>query len=154
MALRGLFQSGLVVAALTSAGPALACLPQPADWTPPTFEERVQAIADGATDIVYGVVVRGSDGVRPVRFRVLHVYRGEMRRGEVLRARLGWGFDPPPCATLLGPPPVSRGTYGVIAFRADWPELNFVGERELELLFRTGTIQSAHAAATTATSQR
>jgi hypothetical protein len=134
------------LAALFDGAPASACLPPPPGWVEPSQEEQVRAAARWSTDIVYGVVVRGSDR-EPERFRVIHVYKGSLRPGTVLRVSRGWGLNPPLCHGMLDPPPVMRGEYGVIFFNSDRPELNFLSDEELELMFSEGLIRSARAEA-------
>lgn len=121
---------------------AVACLPPPPGWVPPTQEEIVRSAANNATDIVYGEIVRDGFSGRTPRFRVIHVYRGRLRPGQTIEARHGWGINPPMCAGMLGgPPPVPRGTRGTILFRAERPVLDFLGERDLELMLAGGFIQ-------------
>ena len=138
--------TAFALAVLLHGAPASACLPLPG-WVEPTLEERVRAAARWSTDIVYGVVVRGSGRERE-RFRVIHVYKGSLRPGRVIDVRPGWGVHPPPCPGMGMPPPVMRGDYGVIFFNSDRPQLNFLGDRELELMFSEGLIRSARADAT------
>jgi hypothetical protein len=135
------------LAAVLGAGHAPACLPPPEGWVPPSVEERARVGAQWAMDIVYGVVVRGTESGRQERFRVLHVYKGPLRPGAVLDVERGWGLNPPMCPGMMMIPPVFRGDYGVIAFRSDRPALNFLGENELEVMFREGLIRSARAEA-------
>jgi len=132
--------------AIWVSSPAHACLPPPDDWTPPTKAEQDQAVvrwASWATDIVYGNVIRSRYGGR-MSFQVLHVYKGRMKRGRIIRARQGWGLNAPMCAGLLGgPPPLPSGTHGVAVYRRDMGELNFVAPNELEVMFREGAIRRA-----------
>lgn len=125
---------------MAAASPASACLPPPDGWVPPTEEQRVASAARWSTDIAYGEVVRGSDNGRTPRFRILHVYKGALRPGTTIAAAPGWGLDPPICAGMFMPPPVLRGQRGVILF-SQYPELNFLSDSELQLMFARGFIQ-------------
>src|SRR5687767_12560233 len=105
-------RAALAAAALAlAAGPASACLPPPPGEIVPTEAEQVEWVGKRATDILYGVVVRGNYKGKPIRFKVLHVYRGAHRVGEVLDVEPGWGLNPPLC--ILSPPPVPKGGWGV-----------------------------------------
>jgi hypothetical protein len=130
-------------------GTAVYACPPPIPGMPdppvPTALERARAIGSAA-NIVYGIVTR-EDGSRPARFRIIHVYKGPLRPGAVIEAYPGWGLDAPVCSGMIQPPPAERGTAGVIWFGPDHPEMNFVGDRDLETLFREGLIQSARAGA-------
>jgi hypothetical protein len=133
---------GLAALIAARAGAASACLPPPPDWVPPTDEERVRSAAAWASDIVYGEIVRGGMSGGTARFRIIHVHKGRLRPGMTIRARLGWGLDPPICAGMIGPPPpVPPGTRGTIVFQSDQRELNFLSDRELELMIAGGFIQ-------------
>lgn len=139
---RSILAAGFLTLFETSAA---ACLPPPPGWQPPSAEERVRGAVNWATDIAYGVMVRGSFGDEgQTRFRIIHVYKGSHRPGSVIEAPLGWGLEPPMCAGMLGgPPPLPRGTYGVVLFQSERPELNFVSDQDLQLMFTLGLIQSA-----------
>jgi hypothetical protein len=132
----------LVIAAslMAAHGAASACLPPPDDWVPPTRQEQVASVARSATDIVEGVVTRGSYSGRTPRFRILHVYRGSLRPGMTISIMPGWGLHAPMCAGMISPPPVPRGARGVIYFRRGDPELNFLWADELEMMFAGGWI--------------
>jgi hypothetical protein len=132
-----------VLAATASA--AQACLPPPPGWVEPTAEERVAGAARGASDIVYGEIVRGNDRYQRARFRVLHVYKGSARVGSILSMPVGWGLNPPMCAGMLGgPPPMPRSARGERAVPLVFPtmrELNFVDSGQLAIMLRLGLIQ-------------
>ena len=126
---------------------ACACLPDPPGTPPPPVrseEEKARDAANWATDIVYGVVLR-AHGDGPARFRVLHVYKGALRRGAVIEAEAGWGLDPPMCAGMIQPVPVPPGSYGVIYFRGDDRVLNLLSDNAVAFLIREGLIRSARA---------
>jgi hypothetical protein len=131
----------LAALALTALeGAASACLPPLPGTIEPTLEEQVRSAALHSSDIVYGEVIRGSRGRRRAQFRVHHAYKGAFRPGAVVAAELGWGLDPPMCVGMIQPPPVQRGARGVIFFGSGQPTLNFLGDGELELMFRLGLI--------------
>ena len=130
---------------LAIAAPAAACLPPPPgtfEPPPPSPVERARRIHDWATDIVYGVVIRADDDEGRYRFRVLHVYKGSLRPDQMISASSSFGFDPPPCL-ISPPPPTPRGSYGVIAFHADRPELSFLSDRDLQEMFDANLIVRA-----------
>ena len=133
--------SGLAVVMAAWAGAASACLPPPPGWVPPTEEERVRSAAQWATDIVYGEVTRGSGSGGTPRFRILHVYKGSLRPGMTINADRPGAWIAPMCAGMIMPPPVVRGRRGVIFFSGR-PELNFLSDRELELMIAGGFIQA------------
>lgn len=102
----------------------------------------MRSAASWASDIVYGEVVRGGRSGETAHFRVLHVHKGRLRPGMTIRARPGWGLEPPICAGMIGPPPPApRGTRGTVAFQSDQRELNFLSDRELELMIAGGFIR-------------
>lgn len=124
--------------------PALACLPPPpgvAEPPPPTTEEKAKQIYGWSTDIVYGVVVSDINDDE-TRFRILHVYKGTLKQGQVIEPMLSWGFDAPACAGLMGAPPSFPGQYGVIGF-FQRPELNFIPDDHLKIMFDAKWIISA-----------
>ena len=127
------------------AGAALACPPPPPGWVAPTHEQSLQRSLSGATDIVYGVIVRAAAAAgEPARFKVIHVYRGNRRKGEIIEAPVGWGHPTPACVGMMGaarPKPI--GAYGVIAFGAHSPVLAFVSAEDVELMIRRNWIKSA-----------
>ena len=104
--------------------------------------ERAQAIA-ASPNIVYGVVTRSAGW--SARFRIIHVYKGPLRPGAVIEVQSGWGLDGPPCIGTALPSPIPDDTYGVVFFETSRPELNFVEEHDLAILFREGLIRSARA---------
>lgn len=133
----------LAIAASLAAvhGAGSACLPPPDDWVEPTEQEQVASVGRGATDIVEGVVTRGSRNGRAARFRILHVYRGSLRPGMTITADPGWGLNMPMCPGMFPTPPVPRGTIGVIYFTGTEPRLNFLAPGELEMMFAGGWIE-------------
>ena len=137
---------GLALLAAIAAAPAAACLPPPpgsVEPPPPTPAQRAHAIGAYSQNIVYGVLTRGTYDRGGARLRVLHVYKGPLRRGSVIAIRGSWGFDAPPCAGMMsGPPPVNKGAYGVVAWSGE-PELNFVSDDRLNAMFAEGLIRSA-----------
>jgi hypothetical protein len=127
-------------------GAATACPPPPPGWVPPTQEQRLERSLTGATDIVYGVVTRSGSVGSTSRFKVLHVYRGGLKKGSFVEAKPGWGHPTPVCAGMMGPPhPRPFGAYGVIAFNAASPELNFIQPEDVQIMIREGWIRSAQA---------
>lgn len=138
--MRALYLAAAAVAAITA--PAGACLPPAIQQTE---TERLRPAFDASTDIVYGVVTRGARAGQLAHFRVIHVYKGNLAPGAVIRAVPTDGFDPPPCLGMMQMPPprAYEGQYGVIAFHAGSPALNFMTQYSLELMFREGWIVSA-----------
>lgn len=129
----------IVAPLVVSAGPALAC---PPPLPGQTESERLKPAFDSATDIVYGVVLKGARDGEIARFKVIHVYKGRLLAGQVIDAVPTYGFDPVPCVEFPYPPSAGKGTYGVVAFRLS-PALNFIDERTLRLAFQEGWIRSA-----------
>jgi hypothetical protein len=134
---------GIAIAAAALPGSAFACLPPSADWRPPTLEEVARAAYEGSTDIVYGVVTdeRTEDG--KIGFKVLHVYKGPLRRGARLKLEQGNRVPAVACLNSYMEPPVRKGESGVIFFHAGRPALDFLYTEELELMFDKGWIRSA-----------
>ena len=133
----------LAALAAAAAAPAAACLP---DMTGRTEEQRLRPAFEASTDIVYGIVTRGARKGGLARFRVIHVYKGSLEPGAVIGAGPSFGFDPPPClgTTIQVPgPSAGKGQYGVIAFNARHPALNWIDRPTLELMFKLGWIRSA-----------
>lgn len=124
------------------AAPVGACLPSAIQQTE---TERLRPAFDASTEIVYGVVTRGARAGQLAHFRVIHVYKGNLAPGAIIRAVPTDGFDPPLCLALMQAPPprAYRGQHGVIAFRADFPALSFLNQNNLDLMFREGWIASA-----------
>ena len=139
-----LFAAAMLVLLTVGATSADACLPPPPGMVeppPPTKEAKAKGIFNWSTDIVYGVVT--SDPDDKTRFKVLHVYKGTLKRGQIIEPNWSVGFDAPPCASMMGGwPPAFRGTYGVIAYR-DSPELSFVDDKYLQEMFLAKLIVSA-----------
>ena len=125
---------------------ALACPPPPPGYVPPTQEQILERSLQGVTDIVYGVVTGGEVPGQPSRFKVVHVYRGNLRVGDTVEARPGWGHPEPFCVGMMAeahPKPV--GTYGVVAFGEGRRLLNFVSPENVQIMIAKGWIKSARA---------
>ena len=113
----------------------------------PTEAERVEWVGRQATDIVYGIVTRADrSGGKPVRFKILHVYRGRHEVGARLDLEPGWGLGSPGCPGMIVAPPVPRGAWGVAYFVGEQPTLSFLSEKQVRMLFDGGWIRSARAA--------
>ena len=140
-------RSLLVVFAISAAAlpdSAGACPPPPPGWVPPTHKERLKRSLADTTDIVYGIVERSGAPGEPSLFKVLHVYQGAAKKGEIIEAPAGWGHPVPVCAGMMGAAPSTPpGTYGVIAFRDPSPELNFITPEDVQTMIKEGWIQSA-----------
>ncbi len=131
----------LAITAMSEA--AWACLPPDpvsASATPPTMEAEAQTAYRFSTDIVFGVVI--NHHVDPVKFRVLHVYKGNLKKGDVIRPEAAHGFDAIPCASMTAPRPNFKGESGVIAFDKV-PEMRFLPDTMLEAMFDAGLIRRA-----------
>ena len=123
---------------------ALACPPPPPGWVPPTHEQFLERSLSGATDIVYGVITKAAAAGEPASFTILHVYRGSRKKGDRIEAPVGWGHPTPVCIGMMGAaPPKPVGAYGVIAFDAHAPLLEFVSANDVQLMIRRGWIKSA-----------
>lgn len=129
----------IVAPIVVLAGPALAC---PPPLPGQTESQRLKPAFDSATDIVYGVVLKGARDGKMARFKVIHVYKGRLLAGQVIDALPTYGFDPVPCLDFPYPPSAPKGAYGVVAFRQS-PALNFIDERTFRLAFKEGWIHSA-----------
>ena len=140
---------GLVIAAAVAALPveaALACPPPPPGWVPPTHEQMLERSLSGATDIAYGVITRPAAAGAPASFKVLHVYRGTLKKGQTIEAPVGWGHPTPVCVGMMGAaPPLAKGAYGVIAFARHAPLLEFIKPNDVQLMISRGWIRSARA---------
>jgi hypothetical protein len=137
------FAVPIAVLAAAAVAPASACLP---DMSGRTEEQRLRPAFEASTDIVYGVVTRGAKRRGLARFRVIHVYKGDLQPGATIEAAPSFGFDPPPClgTTIPSPGPrAAKGQVGVIAFNARSPALNWIDQWTLELMFKLGWIRSA-----------
>jgi hypothetical protein len=129
-----------------------ACLVASASWVgacpPPipglTEAQRLKPGFDAATDIVYGVVVKGAHSRQKARFKIIHVYKGALTPGTVIEAVPDYGFDAQ-CLGMIQPPPPSaaKGDYGVVAFNGRSPALTFIDPWTLRVAFKEGWIQSA-----------
>ncbi len=138
----------LVALALAASlsGAAWACPPPPPGWVPPTQTQRLERSLSEATDIAYGVVTQSGPAGTPSRFKVLHVYRGALKKGRSIVAKPGWGHPVPMCVGMMGNAPVRPvGAYGVIAFSSSSPELNFIKPEDVQIMIREGWIRSAQA---------
>jgi len=132
--------------------PIAACLIAPASWAnacpPPipglTEAQRLKPGFDAATDIVYGVVIKGARDGQKARFKVIHVYKGVLTPGMIVEAVPDYGFDAQ-CLGMIQPPPpsASKGEYGVVAFNSRSPALTFVDALTLKVAFEEGWIRSA-----------
>jgi hypothetical protein len=118
-------------------------LPDVPEPPPPTNKQLAQLISKSSTDIAYGTVT-GETGYG-AEFRVIHVYRGKLAPGQVIRPAASWGFNPPPCSGMISPPPAFQGMYGVIAYEGE-PKLSFIPEDVLKEMFDARLISSARAA--------
>lgn len=133
-------------ALLSGAGPAAACVPPLPGDREPTVEEKARFAYEHSTDIVYGITLDEGWSNDKVRFKVLHVYRGQLKPGDVVLLEHGWGYDPPPCFGMIGMPPVMKGTWGVAGFSDSSRGLNWINQPWLDIMFRNGWIKSARAA--------
>ena len=142
---RALIGGGILLAAL-AAQPASACTTPPPPYVHPTEHQLLERFVTNATDIVYGVITRSGERGQPSRFKVLHVYRGSRKKGDVIDAPLGWGHPEPFCAGMVGPPhPKPVGTYGVIAFQDTSPQLGFIRPSDVQTMIKERWIRSARA---------
>jgi hypothetical protein len=130
---------------LLIAAPAIACpppVPGVPEPPPPAKDELARIISRSSTDIVYGVVVEPSSD--SFRFKVLHVYRGHLRKGQIIDVQSSWAFGYQPCPGIVAPPPLPPGAYGVIAYDGA-PKLSFIPDDVLQQMFAAGLIVSAKA---------
>lgn len=134
----------IAAAALPTA--AIACPPPPPGYVPPTHEQLLHRFVGGSEDIVYGIVTRNPAGDGKSALKVLHVYKGDRRKGETVEATASWDLPVPFCAGMMTPPPEKPvGTYGVFALRGELPELNLIRPDDVQLMIRNGWIRSARA---------
>jgi hypothetical protein len=135
------------LAAMVPLQPVLACPPVPPGWVPPAEEQLLSRSLSGTTDIVYGVMVQSADKAgEPGLFKVIHVYRGTAKKGDLLRAPPGWGHPTPYCAGMMGAPHAKPvGAYGVIAFKRGEPVIDFIEPKHVQIMIREGWIKSARA---------
>lgn len=82
-----------------------------------------------------------------VRFKILHVYKGPLKVGQVVVLKHGWGYDPPPCFGMIGLPPLPNGAWGVAGFSDTNMSLNWIDEPWLKIMFANRWIKSARAEA-------
>ncbi|HEY8591896.1 MAG TPA: hypothetical protein VIL42_03415 [Sphingomicrobium sp.] len=134
------------IAAAASASPAFACAPPPPGWVPPTHEQLIERFTKQADHIVYGIIAPSAAGDRKSMLKVLHVYKGGLRKGYTIEGTASFDLPVPHCSGMMMPPdekPV--GTYGVFALRGDSPELNMIKPEDVQLMIRKGWIRSAQA---------
>ncbi len=121
---------------------AALCLPPPPGMPepqPPGEAEKARVIATTSRNIVAGVVTRNDD---KVRFRILKVYKGALKRGQVIDAYPAHGFySGMPCPGMIPPPPTFKGAKGVIAFDELPAPLRWVTPQWLAEMKRTGLIE-------------
>lgn len=123
---------------------AFACPPPPPGWVPPTHEQLLERSLKGTTDIAYGVISRSAEPGAPASFKVLHVYRGSLRKGQTIEAPVGWGHPIPFCVGMMSAAPaLPKGAYGVVAFARHAPQLEFIKPDDVQLMIRRGWIRSA-----------
>jgi hypothetical protein len=135
-----------MLAAVLPVQAAHACPPPPPGWVPPTEIEFLSNSLRDVTDIVYGVITRSGAPGQPNRLKVLHVYRGTARKGDVIDALPGFGHPTPVCAGMMAPPAAKPvGAYGVVAFKRSEPVLDFISPRHVQIMIREGWIKSAQA---------
>jgi hypothetical protein len=135
-----------VIAGVLPVQPALACPPPPPGWVPPTETQFLANSLSGVTDIVYGVVTRQGGPGEPSLLKVIHVYRGTTNKGDTIAAPPGYGHPIPVCAGMGGPPIAKpAGAYGVVAWTATSPALNFIKPEHVQIMIREGWIKSAQA---------
>lgn len=125
------------------ATPAMACLPPPQGGPEPIWEDQLKGVVERAPNIVYGVVEEG--GSSSVRFRVIHVYKGNVKPGAMLQLRVGFVVGPHvPCGLAGPPPPMDKGLYGVAAFNPAYAELNLFDPRDMDTIFNAGWLRRAN----------
>jgi hypothetical protein len=142
---RSAIRAAIFCGLLQLVAPAIACpppVPGVPESPPPAKDELARIISRSSTDIVYGVVVEPSSD--SFRFKVLHVYRGHLRKGQTIDVQSSWGFSYQPCPGMVGPPPLPAGAYGVIAYDGA-PKLSFIPDDVLQQMFAAGLIVSAKA---------
>ena len=67
-----------------------------------------------------------------------------MKKGDTIEAQPGWGHPQPFCVGMMSPAAAKPvGTYGVIAFRNDAPQINFIKPEDVQMMIRNGWIRSA-----------
>lgn len=125
---------------------AMACPPPPPGYVPPTEEKIVERSLIGVSDIVYGVITRSGPSAAESRLKVLHVYKGNLKKGDTVKAPPGWGHPAPFCLGMMAEAPQKPvGTYGVVVLKPDRWELNFVTPEHVQIMIREGWIRSARA---------
>lgn len=91
-------------ASLIPAEPALACPSAPPGYVPPTEQEHLRRFVSDAPEIVYGVVTGTAKPGERTRLKILHVYKGAARKGQVVEAYPGHDYPVPFCAGMMAPP--------------------------------------------------
>jgi hypothetical protein len=121
---------------------AAMCLPPPpgtVEPPPPAEAEKARVIATTSRNIVSGVVTRND--AKGVRFKIQRVYKGTLKRGQVIEAYPAHGFySGMPCPGMIPPPQTFKGARGVIAFNEVPAPLRWVESRWLAEMTRTGLI--------------
>ena len=140
--------SAIAIAAAADIAPqaALACPPLPPGTEPPTAEQFLARSMPNVGDIVSGVVTKAAGPGEPSSFKIIHVYRGTLHKGDIVKAIPGWGHPEPVCVGMMSPAyPQPVGTYGVVAFARDRKMLNFVSPENVRIMIDKGWIKSARA---------
>jgi len=133
-------------AAIVPTHGASACPPLPPGYVPPTDEQRLDDFARRSDIIVYGVVTGTARPGERSRLKILHVYKGNVRKGQTILAQTGFDYPVPACAGMMGPPPPkANGTYGVVALRTDAWGLTFIKAKDVQMMIERGLIRSARA---------
>ena len=137
------------VALAVCAIPAVACPPTPG---PPPGEmpalarqarEGAASHFENSTNVVYGVVSNSAGDGEIARFRIIHVYKGELQPGTSIEVRSvdSRRLHPPSCPVFSNRPAlVQRGAYGVLAFSGEQPVLEFLHPCTLDYWFRNNWI--------------
>jgi hypothetical protein len=134
----------IVVSALPVHSFACVTPPSGAVEPPPlTPVQRAQNIYRWSENIVYASNIAKTPNEAP-QFKILHVYKGTYKTGDVISPRSSHGFDPPPCSGMITPRAVFPGEYGVIGFSGE-PELRYINETDLRTMFDLKLIVSARA---------
>jgi hypothetical protein len=125
---------------------APACPPPPPGYVQPTQEQLLERSLQRVDDIVYGVVTEGGAPGKPSVFKIIHVYRGNLRIGDKVETTPGWGHPEPFCVGMMSPAhPKPVGTYGVVAFANGQRTLNFIAPENVRTMIEKGWIKSAQA---------
>ena len=146
----------VVLLSLTGTAQALACPPPPPGYQPPSAEESLRYRVTSAPNIVYAVVERSIREERraaarpePGRIRILHVYKGNLRRGQRIPI-YGLSVETD-CGNIdYSRSDARRGAYGRLLLQA-WdgrqamPFVSFESRATVEDMIRLGLIASARA---------